>query len=207
MHPSVLAAFAVALAIAVALPGPGIFAVVSCAIGRGLREALAMICGIIIGDLVYFYLAVLGLAALAHSMGEFFIVIKFAGAAYLIWLGVKLWRQRPVGLTAAAGGGVATARGFKRSLLGGLVVTISNPKTIGFYAGLLPTFIDLGKFSTGEAVTMGAIVVLLVGGIPAAYAFAAAGSRRFFIHPARMTAMQRTAGTMMIGAGVTVAAQ
>jgi threonine/homoserine/homoserine lactone efflux protein len=206
MHPSVLAAFAAALAIAVALPGPGIFAVVSCAIGRGFREALALICGIIIGDLIYFYLAVLGLAALAHSLGELFIVVKFAGAAYLIWLGVKLWRQRPAGL-AAAEGAATPQRGFRRNLLGGLAVTVSNPKTIAFYAGLLPTFIDLGKLSLGDAAAMGGIVVLTVGGIPAAYAWAAAGSRRFFNHPARMKAMQRTAGTMMIGAGVTVAAQ
>ena len=63
MHPTVLAAFAVALAIAVALPGPGIFAVVSCALARGLRAALALIGGIILGDLIYFTLAVLGMAA------------------------------------------------------------------------------------------------------------------------------------------------
>jgi threonine/homoserine/homoserine lactone efflux protein len=206
MHPSVLAAFAVALAIAVALPGPGIFAVVSCAIGRGFREALALICGIIIGDLIYFYLAVLGMAALAHSMGELFIVVRFAGAAYLIWLGVKLWRQRPAGMSAPEDGG-SPQRGFKRNLLGGLVVTVSNPKTIGFYAGLLPTFIDLNKLSLGDAIAMGGIVVLMVGGIPAVYAAAAASSRKFFNHPSRMKAMQRTAGTMMIGAGVTVASQ
>ena len=206
MHPSVLAAFAVALAIAVALPGPGIFAVVSCAIGRGFREALALICGVIIGDLVYFYLAVLGMAALAHSLGGLFIVVKLAGAAYLIWLGVKLWRQKPAGLAESAGG-AAPPRGFQRSMLGGLMVTVSNPKTIGFYAGLLPTFIDLEKLSVGEAVAMGAIVVLVVGGIPAAYAYAAASSRKFFNHPARMRLMHRTAGTMMIGAGVTVASQ
>ena len=206
MHPSVLAAFAVALAIAVALPGPGIFAVVSCAIGRGFREALALICGIIIGDLIYFYLAVLGMAALAHSLGELFVVVKFAGAAYLIWLGVKLWRQRPAGMDDG-GSGAALQRGFRRNLLGGLMVTVSNPKTIGFYAGLLPTFIDLEKLSVGDAVAMGGIVVLMVGGIPAAYAAAAASSRKFFHHPSRMKLMQRTAGTMMIGAGVTVASQ
>jgi len=206
MHPSVLAAFAVALAIAVALPGPGIFAVVSCAIGRGFREALAMICGLVLGDLLYFYLAVLGMAALAHSMGELFIAVKFAGAGYLIWLGVKLWRQTPAGMSPSDGA-AASPRGFRRSLLGGLVVTISNPKAIGFYAGLLPTFINLEKLSVGEAVTMGAIVVALVGGIPAAYAYAAARSRRFFTRPSRLKAMNRTAGSLMIGAGLTVAAQ
>ncbi len=203
MHLSVLLAFAAALAIAVAIPGPGIFAVVSCALGRGFREALALIAGIIVGDLVYFTLAVLGLAALARSMGEFFIVIKLAGAAYLIWLGVKLWRQPPVPM--AAGGDMRPPRGFRRSMAGGLVVTISNPKTIAFYAGLLPTFVDLERLSAGDALAMGLTVVLIVGLIPAAYALAASASRRFLGRPSRLKIMNRTAGTMMIGTGVTVA--
>ena len=204
VHLTILVAFAVALAVAVAVPGPGIFAVVSCAIGRGFRESLALIGGMVIGDLIYFTLAVLGLAALAHTMGEFFIVVKLAGAGYLIWLGVKLWRSPPAAM-AAPEGEIAPPRGFQRSLLGGLMVTLANPKAIGFYAGLLPTFINLGQLSVSEAVTMGGIVVLRVGGIPATYAYAAASSRRFFNRPSRMRALQRTAGTMMIGAGVTVA--
>lgn len=206
MHLSVLLAFAAALAIAVAIPGPGIFAVVSCALGRGFREALALIVGIIIGDLFYFTLAVLGMAVLARSLGGFFLIIKLAGAAYLIWLGLKLWRQPPLVMPASGEAGVPP-RGFWRSLLGGLMVTISNPKTIAFYAGLLPTFVNLERLSAREALAMGAIVVLIVGLIPATYAFAAAGSRRFFNRPGRLKLMNRTAGTVMIGAGVTVAAR
>jgi threonine/homoserine/homoserine lactone efflux protein len=206
MHPSVLAAFAAALAIAVALPGPGIFAVVSCALGRGLRDALALIGGIILGDLIYFYCAVLGMAALARSMGELFIIVKFAGAVYLIWLGIRLWREKPAD-PAVVDRPAAAPRDYRRSLLAGFMVTISNPKTIAFYAGLLPTFIDLEKLSAGDALAMGVIVILIVGLIPAAYAVAAAGSRRFFHSPARMRLMNRTAGTMLIGSGVTVAAQ
>src|SRR4051812_43338789 len=201
MHSSVLVAFAIALAIAVALPGPGIFAVVSCALGRGLRAALAMIVGVILGDLIYFYLAVLGMAALARSMGEFFIAVKLAGAVYLVWLGVKLWREKPADPGAV---GAATQPGH-RNLLGGFMVTISNPKTIAFYAGLLPTFIDLEKLSPTDAAAMGAIVILTVGLIPAGYAMAAASSRRFFRSPARLRLLNRTAGTMLIGSGVTVA--
>ena len=146
-----------------------------------------------------------GLAALARSLGALFFVIKLAGAAYLIWLGIKLWRQTPVAMAAV--GEPAARRGFRRSLLGGLMVTISNPKTIAFYAGLLPTFVDLQHLSGSEALAMGAIVVLIVGTIPATYAFAAAGSRRFLSRPDRLKVMNRAAGTMMIGAGVTVAAQ
>lgn len=204
MHLSVLAAFTAALAIAVALPGPGIFAVVSCALGRGLRAALALIAGIIIGDLIYFYLAVLGMAALARSMGEFFIIVKFAGAAYLVWLGLKLWREKPA--SPAAGEGAADpAPGDRRNLVAGFLVTIGNPKTIAFYAGLLPTFIELEKLSAGDALAMGGIVILVVGLIPAAYAAAAASSRRFFRSPARLRLLNRTAGNMLIASGMTVA--
>ncbi len=178
MHLSVLLAFATALAIVVAIPGPGIFAVVSCALGRGFREALALIVGIVIGDLFYFTLALLGMAALARSLGGFFLIIKLAGAAYLVWLGLKLWRQPPV-VMSTAGETSVPRRGFRRSLLGGLMVTLSNPKAIAFYAGLLPTFVNLERLSVGEAPAMAAIVVLIVGTIPAAYALAAAGSRRF----------------------------
>jgi len=202
MHPSVLVPFALALAVAVALPGPGIFSVVSCALGRGLREALALIVGIILGDLVYFSLAVLGMAALARTLGEFFIVAKLAGAAYLVWLGIKLWRQPPVELRED--GAIPAPRNHGRNVLGGFLLTISNPKTIVFYAGLLPTFIDLPKLTTADALAMGAIVMLTVGLIPTAYALAAAGSRRFFRQPARMKALNRTAGTMLIGSGVAV---
>ncbi len=202
MHLPVLAAFAVALTIAVALPGPGIFSVVSCALGRGLREAFAWIGGIILGDLIFFYLAVFGMAALARSMGELFIVAKFAGAAYLVGLGVKLWRTAPATLDTAAA--APAPRGYGRAMLGGFLVTISNPKTIVFYAGLLPTFIDLPRLSAADALLMGAIVVATVGLIPAGYAMMAAASRRFFHRPERMKAMNRTAGTVLIGTGVAV---
>jgi threonine/homoserine/homoserine lactone efflux protein len=206
MQLSLLSGFAVALSIAVAIPGPGIFAVVSCALARGFREALALIAGVILGDLLYFGLAVLGMAALARSMGGFFLVIKLAGAAYLIWLGLKLWRQAPVTLSPTEGA-ASPRRGFRRSLLGGFMVTVSNPKTIAFYAGLLPTFVDLEKLMVSEALAMGIIVVLVVGIIPAAYAMAAAGSRRLLNQPGRLKAMNRAAGTMMIGTGLTVAAR
>jgi threonine/homoserine/homoserine lactone efflux protein len=204
MQAHVLAVFTVALAVAVATPGPGIVAVVSCALGRGFREAAAMTCGMVVGDLVYFSLAVLGLAALARSMGDFFLIIKLAGAAYLVWLGLKLWRA-PVSPGFPAGLPPGPPRGFWRSLAAGLTVTLGNPKAIAFYGGLLPSVISLDRLTAGDAVTMGLIVIGVVGGIPTLYAFGAARARRFFGSSRRMRLMHRTAGTMLIGAGVAVA--
>ncbi|MBA4136325.1 MAG: LysE family translocator [Opitutus sp.] len=204
---TLLLTFTVALAIAVALPGPGIFSVVSCAIGHGFRHALALTAGIVLGDLIYFCLAVLGLAALARSLGDLFLFVKLAGALYLIWLGVKLWRSRPATPTDVVANVATPERGYTRDFVAGFLVTISNPKTIGFYAGLLPTFIDLERLRFSDAAAMTVIVVVVVGLIPAAYAYAAARSRRFFQSPRSLQALNRTAGTMMIGSGIAVATQ
>jgi threonine/homoserine/homoserine lactone efflux protein len=206
--------FAVALAIAAGIPGPGVLAVVSCAIGRGLKSALVMTCGLVIGDLIYFTAAILGMAALAHSMGELFFIVKLAGAAYLIWLGIKLWRAK-IDLSPVAeqpqGTALAASRRKERShpanLLAGLGVTLGNPKTIAFYAGLLPTFIDLQRLTLPTALAMAGIVILLVGGIISAYALAAAQARGLLNNRRYLKLVNRTAGTMMIGAGVTVATQ
>lgn len=204
MHSTVLITFAVALAIAVALPGPGILSVVSCAIAHGFESALAMIAGLVLGDLIYFTFAIGGLAALARSMGEFFYVVKLIGGVYLIWLGVKLWQQsrRERAQVDAA---PRVRRGRRRSFVAGFLVTISNPKVIGFYAGLLPTFVDLGRLTLTEALTMAGVVVLTVAAIPALYAYAADRSRRFLTSSKRMKLLDRTAGTVLIASGITVA--
>lgn len=206
MQAHTLLIFTMALSIAVATPGPGIFAVTSCAIGRGFREAVALTCGIVIGDLIFFLLAALGMSALAHSMGELFLFVKFAGAGYLIWLGVKLWRAR-VETTPEGKPLPVRQRGFARSALGGVALTLGNPKTIAFYAGLLPTFIDLEKLTAGDIALMMLTMVPVVGGIATAYAYAAARARRLFNNQGRIRLLNRTAGSMMIGAGVTVAAR
>lgn len=206
MQPHNFLVFAIALSIAVATPGPGIFAVTSCAIGRGFRDAVALTCGIVVGDLIFFLLAALGMTALAHSMGDLFLYVKFAGAAYLVWLGVKLWRARVE--TAPDGRPLpARQRGFWRNALAGTALTLGNPKTIAFYAGLLPTFVDLEHLTAGDAALMMLIMLPVVGGIPTAYAYAAARARRFLNNPRRVRLMNRTAGTMMIGSGIAVAAR
>jgi threonine/homoserine/homoserine lactone efflux protein len=207
-----LLVFGIALAIAAGIPGPGVLAVVSCAIGRGLKAALVMTCGLVIGDLVYFTAAILGMAALAHSMGELFFIVKLLGAAYLIWLGVKLWRARsePQEVAPSPADGASNGKPRRSSfgtLLGGLGVTLGNPKTIAFYAGLLPTFIDLRQLTLPSALAMAGIVILLVGGIIGTYAVAAARARGFLGNRRYLKLVNRTAGTMMIGAGVTVATQ
>lgn len=196
--------FALALAVAVATPGPGILAVASCAIGRGFRAAFGFTMGIVAGDVIFFLLSVFGLAALAAAMGEFFLLVKILGGAYLVWLGIKLWRTQPQ--VAELRDRPEAERGFLRNALAGAAVTLSNPKAIGFYAGLLPTIVDIGRLRAVDIAIMTGIVMVVVALIPLAYAAAAARARGFLASERRLRAVNRTAGTTMIGVGVSVAA-
>lgn len=200
--------FAATLGLATALPGPDILAVVSGAIGRGFRSASAIVCGQIISDLIYFNLAVFGLAALALHLGEFFLVIKLAGAVYLIWLGIQLWRARGgLAVGEAASGKTGGRRGFLGSMLIGFGTALGNPKTMIFYASLLPSVIDLGHLTPAMILAMNGIVCLTIALIPGAYALAAARARRLITNRRYQKIANRTAGTMMIGAGLAVVSQ
>ena len=90
-----LLAFTLAMFLLAASPGPGFLMVVARALTGGFAAGLAAIAGLVVGDILFLVLAILGLSALAAVMGEFFLAVKVLGAAYLIWLGVKLWRSKP----------------------------------------------------------------------------------------------------------------
>lgn len=200
-----LLAFGAALFIAAVIPGPGIMAVTGCALGRGSRAALAMTGGVIIGDLVYLTLAVFGLSVMAQSMGDLFMVVRLAGAAYLIWLGIKLWRAP--GTVAALDSVPATGRGVWRETITGLAVTLGNPKTIAFYLGLLPNFIDLARVTpTGYMELISVVCVILILGV-GPYAIAAGRMRLWMRAPHRVRWMNRGAGSIMIGTGTVLAAK
>ncbi len=202
--------FTATLGLATAIPGPDIFAVVSSAIGRGFQSAIAVICGQIVSDLIYFNLAVFGLAALAQNMGELFLIVKLAGSAYLIWLGIQFWRSR-TGIGGADKDNIAATapirRGFFRNLLVGFGTALGNPKTMVFYASLLPSVIDLRHLTPVMIVVMNGIVFMLVGVIPGLYALAAHRARRLLASRRYQKLANRAAGTMMIGAGIAVASQ
>jgi threonine/homoserine/homoserine lactone efflux protein len=201
--------FSVTLGLASAIPGPDILAVVSSTIDRGFRSAGAVFCGQIISDLLYFNLAVFGLAALAQHLGELFLVIKLSGAAYLIWLGVQLWRARG-GLAVTDGlpaQPTPPRRSFFSNLLIGFGTALGNPKTMIFYASLLPSLVDLRHLTGAMTLVMNLIVLLTIAVIPGAYALAAVRARRLLTNRRYQKYANRAAGTLMIGAGITVASQ
>lgn len=200
-----LLTLALAILVFGASPGPGIFAVVARALSQGFGAAMAMTGGLILGDLVFLTLAVSGMSALAATMGEAFLVLKLAGGAYLVWLGVKAWRSKPEPVSTGEAGATAAGHGPLRVFLGGFAVTLSNPKAILFYAAILPTILDLQAIDAAGLVAAGAVVAAVLLVVCAGYALLAAGARGVFTSSKAMRRLNRVSGALLMGAGVAIA--
>jgi threonine/homoserine/homoserine lactone efflux protein len=191
-----------ALAVAAAIPGPGITALVARALGSGFRSSLFMSLGLIVGDLSYLTAVVLGLAFIAQTFGTVFLIIKWLGVCYLAYLAYAFWTSgiSPETIEARkARGGLAS------SFAAGLTVTLGNPKTMIFYLALVPTLVDLHTLSVADyGVLVGCtVLVLLVVLVP--YLALAARARQLLKAPRALKALNRTAASFMGGAAVAIA--
>ena len=195
-------AFTLAMTILAVTPGPGVFASVAQALSGGFRSAWNVIAGIIIGDILFLLLAIFGLSAVARVLGEFFFVVRLIGGAYLIWLGYKMWTMQPLAFTANHH---ANQRSGWQRFLGGLLITLGNPKVILFYVGFLPTFIDLNQLRHIDILVITSIVSLVLAGVMGCYTFMAGRARRLFTSQQAARNLNRTAGTVMIGTGLVIA--
>ena len=195
-------AYSGALAVAAAIPGPGVTALVARALGSGFRSSLFMAFGLVLGDLTYLTAAVLGLAFIAQTFGTVFLVIKWLGVAYLAYLAWSFWRSgiTPEKVEARKGTG-----GALTSLVAGLTVTLGNPKTMIFYLALTPTLVDLRAITAADFAILVActIAVLLVVLVP--YLTLAAKARWFLQTPRALKALNRTAAAFMAGAAAAIA--
>ncbi len=196
--------FASALALAAAIfilavsPGPGMLAVAARAMGSGFRSSLAIIAGIVLGDLIFLLLAISGLAMLAEVLGGFFTIVRILGGFYLVWLGVKLWRSASFQNERASGLKSSRTLG---NFTSGLTIALSNPKVIIFYGCFLPNFLDLHSLTWAEVAATAFIVAFIVATVLAGYAMAASRARHLFSSPLAVQRLNRTAGTTMIAAG------
>src|SRR5215207_6682700 len=131
--------------LAVATPGPGVAAVIARSLARGTQGAAAFIAGFLIGDLIWFAVAATGLAALAQTAQLVFVVIKYAGAVYLLYLAYRLWTAPPA--VASDNARVDTGQKPLQLFLGSLALTLANPKTAIFFLALLPTVVRLEELT------------------------------------------------------------
>ena len=202
MDVAALVLFAGTLAVAAASPGPGVTALVARVIGRGLAGAGAFAAGLIVGDLVWLAVAILGLAVVAQTFHEAFAVIKYAGAAYLVYLAWRMWVAPVAARDIEAD---AHRDGRLRLFLAGLALTLGNPKVVAFYLALLPNLIDLPGVGLFGYVELAGIAVVILTTVCGAYAVAAARARALFRSPRAMRLLNRAGGTMLAGAAVAVA--
>lgn len=192
--------YVVALTIACAIPGPGVTATVGTALGAGFGTSMLFVTGIALGDICYLSFAVLGLAAIAAAFSEVFLVVKLASAAYLLYLAWQFWQTGvdPEAMRAKR------EKGQWATVLGGLSLTLGNPKTIVFYMALLPSVVDLEAVTLDSYLVLVVLTALIIFAVCIPYAALAAQARRFLLNPKALMWLGRGAATAMAGAALYV---
>ncbi|MCB5160883.1 LysE family translocator [Marinomonas algarum] len=183
-------------------PGPGVFAILARSMTKGVGASVSLSVGMVCSDIVYLVMACFGLAAIASSWEVLFLVIRYAGATYLIYLGWKMWTA-PVSPAS-----VEKEKGAKTdiaSFIQGFMISASNPKVILFYVAFLPTFMDLTVLSAGDIVLASvlAFVALFLGLM--LIATSASQAKRLLKSERSMKSLNRTAGGIMASAGAFLA--
>jgi threonine/homoserine/homoserine lactone efflux protein len=194
-------AFAAATAVLLVIPGPTILLVVSYALGRGMRTALPVAAGVALGDFTAMTLSMLGLGALLATSALLFTALKWIGAAYLIWLGVRLWRAGGA-LQATPRDDMATPA---RMLGHAWIVTALNPKSITFFVAFLPQFIDPHGDFGQQMLIFEATFVSLAFANAVGYALVASRARGLIRSPRAVGIFNRIGGSLLIGAGLAAA--
>ncbi|MBX3599172.1 MAG: LysE family transporter [Rubrivivax sp.] len=195
-------AFCAAILLFLALPGPGTFALLTSTGKGGFRAGAAATAGLIAGDQVLLWLAVAGVAALLAAHPALFQAVQYVGAAYLVWIGLRLVFARP----GQAGPITIQPRHFARQAF---LITLLNPKAIVFYMAFFPLFIDPAAHR--GLVTFGAMA-LTIALITAVYclllcAFAQAVSERVRAHRRLAQGLERLAGVFLVGFGIKLGTQ
>jgi threonine/homoserine/homoserine lactone efflux protein len=197
-----LSVFSLVYVLAVATPGPGVAAVIARSLGHGLRGAPAFIAGFMVGDLIWFTCAATGLAVLAQSAYAVFLVVKYAGVAYLLYLAYRLWTAPPKPMEAS---GDSRRERPVQLFLGSLALTLGNPKTMIFFLAVLPTVVELKRLSVGGFLEIVCVISIGLPLVLGSYAFGASRARRFFSTPKTVRWVQRGTGVAMASAAVAVA--
>lgn len=193
--------FAIASAIVIVIPGPTVLLVVSYALGHGRRYALTTTAGVALGDLTSMTASMVGLGALLAASAALFTALKWVGAAYLVYLGVKLWRAPIAEGDAPDVSETRTSRVFAHAY----AVTTLNPKSIVFFVAFVPQFMDLHAAVWPQAVILEATFVVLASLNALGYAMLASSARRAIRSRTVQRAVNRTGGTMLVGAGLLAA--
>ena len=192
------AAFAAASSVLLVIPGPTVLLVVSYALGQGWRTALPMAIGVALGDFTAMTLSMLGLGALLATSATLFTVLKWVGAAYLVYLGIKLWRAGGTLDAAPRTDAVSAAKMLGHAWL----VTALNPKSITFFVAFLPAFLDPKADFLTQMLVFETTFLVLAFANAFGYALVASRARRRASTPRAIGIVNKVGGGLLVGAGV-----
>jgi threonine/homoserine/homoserine lactone efflux protein len=195
--------FALTYFIAVITPGPGLAAIIARALARGLHGMPFFMAGFVAGDLTLFLIASAGLAVLAETFSSILLVIRWGGAAYLIWLAYKLWTT-PVSQTLDSNA-ATTSDSPVALFLSTYSLTVSNPKAILFFVALLPALLDLATLTVGDYLILGVTISVLISLGLLIYAGAANRARIVFTSLEARRVINRITGTVLAAVAVVMA--
>lgn len=200
-----LLAFALAAFVLIVIPGPSVLFVISRALAYGRRAALWTVCGGAAGSFVSASAIAVGVGVIVQTSAVAYTVLKVVGAAYLVYLGVKAFRHRRQ-LRDAFERQLAPVSG-RRTFVEGFVVSVTNPKSMVFFAAVLPQFVDRAAGSpTLQMVVFGAVFALIALGSDAVWGVVAGSVRAWFVRSTRrLELLGGAAGVTMVGLGVGLA--
>jgi threonine/homoserine/homoserine lactone efflux protein len=201
ISPDIWLAFAAAAAVLIAIPGPTTLVVLGHTLAGGRSMGFLSLVGVAAGDVCAIGLSVLGFSAILSASAMAFEALKWVGAAYLVWLGIGLWRAPTAALSAEPGRRTRPAEAILRSF----TVTLLNPKGILFFAAFLPQFVDPGRPLAGQIAALMATFVFLATTIQGAYVLMAGRARHGIVSETAMRRMNRAGGAMLVGAGLLTA--
>ena len=195
--------FSIAIFIFAITPGPGTFALLARALVSGAWACFPMALGMAISDIIYLILATFGLATIAENYGGLFTAIRFIGAAYLLYLGWKMWTadvDTHMKINESKNG--SKKRNWLSGFTQGFLISASNPKVILFYIAFLPTFIDLTVLNSGDIVMLSVLTLFALTAGLMLVSVGASSVRRYLKSESALKRLNRTAGSIMIGAGL-----
>jgi homoserine/homoserine lactone efflux protein len=198
MSLSLYLAFILATIVVVVVPGPTNTLIVANSVRHGRRAGLLNVAGTQAGLALTVGLVLLGLTSLIAAMGAWFVWVRLAGAAYLVWLGIRLLMDNG----GAEGGAAREPRGG--FLVQGMAVELSNPKTLLFFGAFFPQFMDMNRNHTLQVLIMGATAMAVAALSDSGYALLASRTARLLTR-SRARMMSRLSGSVLIGGGVWLA--
>ena len=182
------------------IPSVSVLAVSARSAAFGFAHGVVTAAGIVVGDIIYILLAIYGLSVLADLMGGNFALVKYLGGAYLIYLGITLWRSN----SRAEMGDGKIESSLSSSFLSGLLITLADQKAILFYLGFFPAFIDLSRMTPADTLAIIVIAVVGVGGAKLVYAYLADRASQAFKNTRAVLAINTLAASVMIVVGLTL---